>query len=233
MPVPFSILPLCEYALSIEVGKNMAPAIHQQVVSLARQLSEHPFEGLLDVVPAYTTVTVYFDPLKVAAQDIANNFFSPTDWIQNYLLTQLSNPLPYNNTIPPVIEIPVCYGGEYGPDLEWVAGYTQLTVEKVIELHSSTLYTVYQIGFAPGFPYLGGMPSQLACPRKDNPRLAVPPGSVGIAGIQTGIYPIKTPGGWQLIGRTPLQLFRPEDPQPSLLKVGDRVRFLPIDAATF
>ncbi|MBX6395501.1 MAG: 5-oxoprolinase subunit PxpB, partial [Alicyclobacillaceae bacterium] len=132
-----------------------------------------------------------------------------------------------------LVEIPVCYGGEFGPDLAYVADYHGLTPERVIEIHSSTEYRVYMIGFAPGFPYLGGLSPELATPRKTSPRLTIPAGSVGIAGNQTGVYSVSTPGGWQIIGRTPLVLFRPDLHPPSLLKAGDRVRFYPISREEF
>jgi inhibitor of KinA len=131
------------------------------------------------------------------------------------------------------VEIPVCYGGEFGADLDFVAKHANLTPGEVIEIHSAADYLVHMIGFAPGFPYLGGMSSKIAAPRRSSPRLKVPAGSVGIAGEQTGIYPLETPGGWQLIGRTPLALFRPEQDPPTLLQPGDIVRFRPITPQQF
>ena len=131
------------------------------------------------------------------------------------------------------VEIPVCYGGDYGPDLEFVAQHNSLTEEKVVAIHSAADYLVYMIGFAPGFPYLGGMSEQIAAPRRESPRLQIPAGSVGIAGAQTGVYPIETPGGWQLIGRTPLELFRPTEDPPTRLRAGDIVRFRPITSEEF
>ena len=130
-----------------------------------------------------------------------------------------------------VVEIPVCYGGQYGPDLAFVAQHNGLTEEEVIALHVSGEYYIYMLGFAPGFPYLGGLPERIAAPRHEVPRASVPAGSVGIAGNQTGIYPVSTPGGWQLIGCTPLVLFRPSENPPSLLLPGDTVRFRAISTA--
>lgn len=124
-----------------------------------------------------------------------------------------------------LITIPVCYGGELGPDLADVAALNKITTDEVINLHSSATYLVHMIGFVPGFAYLGGMPETIAAPRKATPRAAIPAGSVGIAGMQTGIYPLQTPGGWQLIGQTPVKLFDPTRPVPALLKAGDRVQF--------
>jgi inhibitor of KinA len=131
------------------------------------------------------------------------------------------------------VDIPVCYGGDFGPDLDAVSSHTGLSTEEVVAIHGEPDYLVYMIGFAPGFPYLGGMSERLASPRRESPRAKIPPGSVGIAGSQTGVYPIETPGGWQLIGRTPLRLFRPERDEPSLLRTGDRVRFQAIDRAEY
>src|ERR671914_867162 len=131
------------------------------------------------------------------------------------------------------VGIPVHYGGNFGPDLGFVALHNELTEQQVIEIHSQPMYLVYMIGFAPGFPYLGGMSERLASPRRESPREKIPAGSVGIAGSQTGVYPIETPGGWQLIGRTPLRLFRPDKDDPSLLRTGDRVRFHAIEPAEY
>jgi inhibitor of KinA len=126
------------------------------------------------------------------------------------------------------VSIPVCYGGEYGPDLEYVARHHNLTPEEVISIHSEGEYLAYMIGFAPGFPFLGGLSEKIATPRRPSPRTSIPAGSVGIAGMQTGVYPISTPGGWQLIGQTPVKLFLPKQNPPSLLQAGDIVKFEPI-----
>src|SRR5699024_4926794 len=132
-----------------------------------------------------------------------------------------------------MVEIPVLYGGDYGPDLDLVAHRNQLSTEEVIRIHSERDYLVYMIGFAPGFPYVGGMDERIEAPRKENPRQSIPAGSVGIAGKQTGIYPFESPGGWQIIGRTPAQLFLPESNPPTLIQPGDRLRFVPIDEAEY
>jgi inhibitor of KinA len=146
------------------------------------------------------------------------------------IVAQLGNEEP---PAPRLVEIPVCYGGVYGPDLEAVARHTGLPPQELIRRHAAGSYRVYMLGFAPGFAYLGGMDEQLATPRKAEPRTAIPAGSVGIAGGQTGVYPLETPGGWQLIGRTPLPLFDAQRNPPSLLQMGNRVRFVPIDEATY
>jgi inhibitor of KinA len=132
-----------------------------------------------------------------------------------------------------VVSIPVCYGGAFGPDLDFVAGHNKLSVQEVIDIHTSRPYQVYMLGFTPGFPYLGGMSERIAAPRLAQPRVAIPAGSVGIAGSQTGIYPIESPGGWQLIGRTPLRLFDPGSATPFLFAAGNYLRFTAIDADAF
>ncbi len=134
---------------------------------------------------------------------------------------------------PRVVSIPVCYGGDFGPDLEYVAHHNNISPQEVIEIHSGNEYSVYMIGFSPGFPYLGGMSEKISAPRRSSPRLIIPAGSVGIAGKQTGIYPIETPGGWQIIGRTPIKLFRPDEESPSLLQAGDKIKFTPISYPEF
>lgn len=168
----------------------------------------------------------FYDPVKISYQHNCDNL--PYDFVCSQL-QQLLAELKDDKTITPrLVEIPVCYGGEFGPDLEYVAAFNGLTTEEVIHIHSSGDYLVYMIGFAPGFPYIGGMSEKIATPRRETPRLKIPSGSVGIAGKQTGVYPIETPGGWQLIGRTPLKLFRPDEEPPSLLMAGDKIKFVPI-----
>ncbi len=210
--------PLGDRAVVVRLGDRMDQAVFQRVQALVRCLDERRFPGWIEQAPAYTTVAVYFDPRKISLAEVRAR-------IEPLLRSVEEVELP----TPRTVEIPVCYGGEFGEDLSFVAEYTGLTPEEVIQIHSSAEYLVYMLGFAPGFPYLGGMPERIAAPRRDTPRLTIPAGSVGIAGKQTGIYPIETPGGWQLIGRTPVALFRPWEDPPSLLRAGDRVRFSPID----
>lgn len=223
--------PLGDSAVTVEFASRIDPLVHQKVRELVRFLEKCRFPGMIEYVPAYASVTVFYNPVEVrqmhAAADKSgkrSSFALVADWLMQAVgtLTQTEA------TLPRVVEIPVCYGGELGPDLAYVAQVNNLSEEEVIRLHTSARYTVYMIGFAPGFPYLGGMPERIATPRRPSPRLAIPAGSVGIGGGQTGIYPIETPGGWQLIGRTPLRLFRPEQHPPSLLLAGDLIRFCPI-----
>lgn len=192
------------------------------VRSLSRRLSAQPPVGMIELVPAFATLAIYYDPLQTSASEL-------TEQIRNLIAIKVNE----IQERPRIVEIPVCYGSDFGPDLDFVAKQAKLAPEEVIEIHSSADYLVHMIGFAPGFPYLGGMSPKIAAPRRSSPRLKVPAGSVGIAGEQTGIYPLETPGGWQIIGRTPLALFRPEQDPPTLLQAGDIVRFRTITPEEF
>jgi inhibitor of KinA len=187
--------------------------------------------GVRELVPAYTTVTVHYDPAALVHAG------APADDLPGWLGVRLGQALARSGKakLPSAreIEVPVCYGGEFGPDLARVAAQAKLSPEEVIRRHAKADYRVAMVGFAPGFPYLIGLPQELATPRHARPRTQVPAGSVGIAGEQTGIYPLATPGGWNLIGRTALPLFDPLADPPAKLQVGDRVRFRAISAAEF
>jgi inhibitor of KinA len=222
------LMPLGEGAVLVEFGKCISPQIHQKVRSLTNYLDRNSFPGMIEYVAAFASVTVFYDPMNVMSllDDKSAAKDQTAYQIVVDLLRQIVLGLDYStDSVSRVVEIPVCYGGEFGPDLAYVAEHNKLTVEEVIEIHTSGEYLVYMIGFAPGFPYLGGLSEKIATPRRQSPRTAIPAGSVGIAGMQTGAYPITTPGGWQLIGRTPVALFRPQEDPPSLLQAGDTVKF--------
>ena len=178
-------------------------------------LGEHPLPGLGEPLPTYRSLLLHYDPLRLSFAEV-------TALVEEALTRVEGRARPE----PRLVEIPTCYGGEFGPDLEFVARHNGLSPEEVMRFHSSSLYPVYMLGFSPGFAYLGGLPHAIAAPRLSTPRTLVPAGSVGIAGEQTGIYPIATPGGWRLIGRTPLKLFDPYRDPPALLRPGDKVRFV-------
>ena len=219
------LYPLGDAAVVVHFGDVIGEETHRQVRAFAAYLAKHPFEGLVEYVPAFTTVTVYYDPWIISQKGNLNPYTKVTGFLQRML--------PYavgagKEQVPRRVEIPVLYGGESGPDLPYVAEFRGLSPEEVIALHSGQDYLVYMIGFAPGFPYLGGLNPRLATPRRESPRPEVPAGSVGIGGSQTGIYPLPTPGGWPLIGRTPLPLVNPDCTSPCLLQAGDHVRFVPI-----
>lgn len=223
---------LSEQAVAIEFGQEISEAFLTQVKQVDDRIHQKPFPGFRTTVPAYTTLSVFFDPVEV----IKSQGLQGTDCFEkvSWYLNQLKNePVKEASALDAIITVPVCYGNAFGPDLDEVAKIHNLTAAEVIRLHCSVVYKVYMIGFVPGFAYLGGMPELLATPRKPTPRKAIPAGAVGIAGKQTGIYPLETPGGWQIIGRTPLTLFDALRPQPALLKVGDRVLFNPVSDNEF
>jgi KipI family sensor histidine kinase inhibitor len=202
-------------AILVELGDALDAALNARVHALARRVET--LRGVTAVVPGYATLLVEYDPAQCEYDALCHE-------IQNAL--HIGGAAAVNHTR--VIEIPVQYGGEYGPDLEFVARHNGITPEEVVNVHARTTYQVFMLGFAPGFPYLGVVDEKIAAPRLETPRKRVPAGSVGIAGRQTGIYPRESPGGWRLIGRTDVQLFDPTREEPTLLRAGDHVRFVPI-----
>ncbi|OKL36157.1 kinase inhibitor [Domibacillus mangrovi] len=220
--------PLGDSAVIVQFGTEISSIVHNKVKALTIMLAQHSFTGFIECVPAFASVTVFYNPFIVQRTYGSGESKSPFQIVCFMMEKLVKQVVEEKEEKPHIVEIPVCYGGEYGPDLQFVADENQLSKEEVIEIHSGGEYLVYMIGFAPGFPYLGGLSRKIATPRRSTPRLSIPVGSVGIAGNQTGIYPIATPGGWQLIGRTPLKLFQPEKNPPSLLAAGDVVKFVPI-----
>lgn len=222
----YQLYPLSDHAIVIELGKKISEAIQQKIQLITSFLDDYSADWMIAYIPAFTTVTIFYDPMKLSSFNKSDEM--PYDQVCHYIDQFMSGLIIDKPIESRVVEIPVCYGGELGPDIAHVAKSNGLTVEEVIHIHTSGTYTVHMIGFAPGFPYIGGMSDKIATPRRGSPRLKIPARSVGIADSQTGIYPIETPGGWQLIGRTPRQLFLPERHPPSLLKAGDKIRFKPI-----
>jgi inhibitor of KinA len=219
---PFRFLPLGDAALTIEYGDTIDPASNARAIAVADQLRAEHWEGVVDLVPAYRSLTIHIDPRRTDLTTLADR------------VRRLSYSLPPVSPSPGrQHSIPVWYGGDAGPDLEKVAAAANLSSAEVIRMHSSVVYRVYMLGFSPGFPYLGSVPDPLVMPRLATPRVKVPAGSVGIAEQQTGIYPTATPGGWHLIGRTPVALYRRASATPFLLGPGDTVQFVPIDQPTF
>jgi KipI family sensor histidine kinase inhibitor len=214
--------PLGDSALLLHWDERIDIAINACVHALAARLREAALPGLLDIVPAYASILLRFDPLRW--EEVR---------LREYLVTGAAQTAPDATTSAASIVIPVCYGGECGPDLTELADHSKLSVEAVIAQHCGAAYRVAMLGFAPGFPYLLGLPPALHAPRRATPRTRVPAGSVAIGGAQTGIYPRELPGGWQLIGRTPLPLFDLTRHPPALLAPGDCVRFRAIDALEF
>lgn len=225
------IMPLGDCALRVEFGREIEPRTHAHVQAACAALDAATLPGVREIVPAYTTLTLHYDPTAVVAAG------APPDDLVGWLGLRIEQIIARGAKAAKArrqaITIPVCYGGTFGPDLEKLATRAKLSVEEFIRRHTKQEYWVAMIGFAPGFPYLAGLPQELSAPRLAKPRALVAPGSVGIAGVQTGIYPIATPGGWNLIGRTPLRLFLPEQNPPTLLQTGDRVQFRAITPAEF
>ncbi|WDL99644.1 5-oxoprolinase subunit PxpB [Alicyclobacillus sp. ALC3] len=201
-------------AILVRFGRGIDLQVHRQIRQFCTELAQCAIPGVIECVPAYDCASVVFNPDVVRAAVLVSKLETIVRAAAGNIVTPAR-----------VVEIPVCYGGNKGPDLAYVANRTGMTEADVIAIHSAPDYTVYMIGFAPGFPYLGGMDTSIAVPRKATPRPTIPAGSVGIAGAQTGVYPLETPGGWQLIGRTPLRLFDPVSNPPTLLRAGDVVRF--------
>jgi len=222
--------PLGDSGVIVKLGDVIDQTTHEKVVTFSEYLQKHPFPGMVEFVSGFTTVTVYYDPILLT---------DPSSDVIPYervlaILKKMAEQLPESYAREArLVEIPVCYGGSFGPDLEVVAKHNGISSEEVIAIHSSAEYLVYMIGFAPGFPYLGGMDDRLSTPRRSSPRLSIPMGSVGIGGSQTGIYSIESPGGWQIIGRTPQRLFQPDEHSPSLLRSGDKIRFHPISEGEY
>jgi KipI family sensor histidine kinase inhibitor len=214
---------LCgDTGISVEFGDEIDPGINRRVQQLFRRLKLRQTGGVLGLNPTYRSLFVQYDPWLCS--------------FENLLLTVEECLGPGENDavgFSEVIEVPVCYGGEYGPDLEEVASFHKMSPEEVARLHYTPLYHVYMIGFTPGFPYLGGLDERLHTPRKQTPRRLVPAGSVGIADRQTGIYPIDSPGGWQLIGRTPMRVFDIRKTDPFTIHCGNSVKFRPITKEEF
>jgi len=211
-----------DQGILVELGESIDPEVNRQVRCLAFLLDQHRPAGILNVIPAYRSLLLVYEPTATGLDRIEADVLR--------LLQDLDSvELPEEKTI----EIPVCYGGEHGPDIDFVAEHNGLNRDEVVRLHSQVEYPIYMLGFTPGFPYLGGLDARLHTPRRQTPRTRVPQGSVGIANAQTGIYPVSSPGGWQLIGRTPIRLFRPGKEPPVLYQPGDRLRFKPIAAEEY
>jgi len=225
----FSVQPINESSILLRFGNSIDVHTHQQLMQAKQYIEQKPFPGFVETVPAYNTLAVYYNPVEVV-QTAATIAASVEQTVRNILANAKS---PTASTTTQLIEIPVCYDDDFAPDLAETAGNLQLSKEALIQLHSSKTYYVYMLGFTPGFPYMGKTDERIVTKRKQQPRLAVVPGSVAIAGEQTGIYPFATPGGWNIIGRTPLQLFDRHKTNPFLLKAGDEVQFKPITQDEF
>ncbi len=210
-------------AIVVEFGDIIDEDINRKVINLMKNIeSSSLINSIYEMIPTYRSLMIIYNPLKITFNDLINS-------VKNIECNLKVLDKREKN----IIKIPVLYGNDYGPDIDTVAKHNRLSIEDVIRLHSEAEYLVYMLGFTPGFTYLGGMNNKLETPRLDNPRVKIPEGSVGIAGKQTGVYPIESPGGWQLIGRTPIKLYNPKRENPILLKAGDYVKFTPITKDEF
>lgn len=209
-------------AVSVEFGNAICPEINEKIRAFKLALEEEEPEGIVETIPTYRSLLVIYRPEIIRYQALVKKLS-----ILMERLDQIQVPSPK------VVEIPVLYGGIMGPDLEAVASHCGLSADEVVKIHSSGTYLIYMLGFIAGFPYLGGMDRRIAAPRLKTPRLRIEGGSVGIAGEQTGIYPVASPGGWQLIGRTPVRLYDPERECPALLEAGQYIRFRPVEAEEY
>ena len=213
----YSFLQCGEGALTVHLGDGIDPAINRRVTALQGAIGSAGLRGITDLIPAYADLTVCYDCTVISAKALQRQL--------RRLLDSLS--------VAGQDRRRVCYGGDYGPDLDFVCHHSGLSAQEVIELHSAPDYLIYMLGFLPGFAYLGGLDPRLHTPRLDSPRTCIPAGSVGIGGAQTGVYPLASPGGWQLLGRTPVSVFDRQRQEPILYRAGNLVHFVPISPAEY
>lgn len=218
-----TISPVGDRAISIDFGQVIDPKINRHIRQTIERIKKLQLEGIIELVPTYCALLVEYDAMLYSYSEICN-IIEPT-------LEEGMNDT--TNELVTVVEVPTVYGGEFGPDLSFVASHNHLSEDEVVSIHSGTDYLVYMLGFIPGFTYLGGMDPRIATPRLSSPRTLIPAGSVGIAGEQTGTYPSDSPGGWQIIGRTPVTMYDMSKAQAALLNAGDYVRYVPIDESEF
>lgn len=223
-------IPFSECAVLLSFGNTIDIAIHEKLMEVKKTIEDNPFPGFIETVPAYNSLTVFYTPVEVK---------KTTGTISASVIQQLKQTIKsaehssVQKITASTITIPVCYEEEYGIDLNELSVQLKLSIKEIIELHTKQLYKVFMIGFTPGFPYMGILDEQLFTKRKTQPRINIAPGSVAIAGNQTGIYPLSTPGGWNIIGRTPLKLFDQQKEHPFLLKAGDTIQFTSITKKEF
>lgn len=209
-------------AVIVEFENQINEEINHAVTSYVQILNKNRINGIVDIVPTFCSVMIQYDPAFISYTELTKKL---------QLLFHSDNTIDLNERR--MIEIPVCYGGKYGPDLGFVASHAGLSEEEVIKIHSSKKYLIYMLGFLPGFPYLGELDPRIFTPRLSKPRLQIWAGSVGIGGEQTGLYPLDSPGGWQIIGTTPVEPYKPDRNPPIIYEAGDYIRFIPIDEKTF
>ena len=216
------ILTAGDSSLLVEFGNEISPAINKKITTTVNLMREQHIEGVVDVIPAFCSLLINYDPRVISYEELKDRMMG---------LVKMEGQTGQDRKR--IFEIPVCYGGEYGPDIASIAAHAGLSEEEVIRIHSSRDYLIYMLGFLPGFCYLGGLDERIHTPRLANPRIKINAGSVGIGGSQTGIYPLDSPGGWQLMGMTPVKTYDPDREVPILVQAGDYIRFVPIDEAEY
>ncbi|HHY71151.1 MAG TPA: 5-oxoprolinase subunit PxpB [Thermoanaerobacterales bacterium] len=209
-------------AIVIEYGDEISEECNDKVLNLHNILRTEKINGVTGLIPTFRSLLIKYNPLKVNFQELVKTINKYTDCENNS-----------RKYMPKIIEIPVLYGGEFGPDLTFVAKYNNISCEEVIKIHTGPLYRIYMLGFLMGFPYLGNIPDRITAPRLDEPKIKIRAGSVGIAGNQTGIYPVDSPGGWRIIGATPVKLYDHQREKPILLEAGHYLRFVQINEKKF
>ncbi len=216
------ILTAGDSSVLIEFGTEISPQINAKITAIVHLMKEQHIEGVVDIIPAFSSLLVNYDPRVISYAKIKKR-------LEKLLKLEVKE----IEAGVKIIEIPVCYGGEYGPDLDNIAKLAGLTPQEVVDMHCSKDYLIYMLGFLPGFSYLGGLDERIHTPRLANPRIRIPAGSVGIGGSQTGIYPLDSPGGWQLLGMTPVKTYDPQRDEPILFEAGDYIRFVPVTEEQF
>ena len=209
-------------SILIQFGNSIDPDINARIAATVQLMKEQHIEGVVDIIPAFCSLLINYDPRVISYDEMKTR-------MEKILSVEIAAGARKKK----VYEIPVCYGGEFGPDLPTIAEHAGLSEQEVIDIHSSTDYLIYMLGFLPGFTYLGGLDERIHTPRLANPRIRIPAGSVGIGGSQTGIYPMDSPGGWQLMGMTPVKTYDPDREVPILVEAGDYIRFVPVDRAEY
>ena len=227
----YTIFPLGDAAATIDFGNTIDESINNYVLSLFHSLNENVIPGITELVPAYSSLTVYYDIMTIRKRYPL--YKSAFDSVKEIIVQKLGGPLKESGFVQEFKKIPVCYDEEFGLDTDELTRAKNISRSDLIRIHTSKIYSVYMLGFLPGFTYMGKVDEEISVPRKTNPRQKVEAGSVGIAGYQTGIYPLPSPGGWQIIGRTPLHLFNADNSELTLLKPGDQVQFYSISKNEF
>ena len=227
---PYRIFPLGDAAITVDFGNCIDESMNKEVIARFNQLRQQPLPGMIEAVPAYSSLTVYYDMMTLKKKIPPHQ--TVYEWMRQQLEERLQQPVQQDQISGRLLNIPVCYDEEFAGDIQQLAATKNISVDEVIQTHTAKQYKVYMLGFLPGFPYMGEVDEKITMPRKPQP-VNIVAGAVGIAGKQTGIYPLSSPGGWQIIGRTPMKLFDAAEEEPTLLRAGDAVQFYSITTNDF